>query len=58
MIKMGKIHDVASTSSVVKKSYVAYGKKQEGETNATDIVRGRASTYRSPYQEVIVMAPV
>lgn len=49
MIKMVKIQNISSTSSVVKKPYVAYGKKREGETNATDVVRGRAPIYCEPY---------
>ncbi|XP_050909396.1 uncharacterized protein LOC127123192 [Lathyrus oleraceus] len=49
MIKMGKIQNSASTSDIVKKPFAAYGKKKEGETNVTAIVRGRALTYRAPY---------
>lgn len=49
MIKMGKIQNVASTSSVVKKPYVAYGKKREGETDEVAVVRGRAPMYCAPY---------
>ncbi|XP_050890482.1 uncharacterized protein LOC127095901 [Lathyrus oleraceus] len=58
MIKMGKIQNSTSTSGVVNKPFVAYGKKREGKTNATTIVRGRASTYRAPYQQVAAVAPV
>lgn len=56
MIKTGKIQNAASTFGMVKKSYVAYGKKREGETNATTIVRGRAPTYHAPYQQVSAVA--
>lgn len=58
MINMGKIQNSASTSSVVKKHFVAYGKKREGETSATTIVRGRAPTYHASYQQVAAVAPV
>lgn len=58
MIKIGRIQNAASTSSVVKKPYVAYGKKREGEANETVVVRGKVPTYRVPYQQVVVMAPV
>ncbi|XP_050918322.1 uncharacterized protein LOC127135723 [Lathyrus oleraceus] len=58
MIKMGKIQNSTSTSSVVKKSFVAYGKKREEEMNETAVIRARASTYRVSYQQVVVVAPV
>lgn len=58
MIKMGKTHNPASTSSVVKKPCVACGKKREGEANENDMVRGRAPTYHAPYQQVAVVAPI
>lgn len=58
MIKMGKIHNSASTSCVVKKPLVAYGKKREVETNETVVVRIRIPTYRASYQQVVVVAPV
>lgn len=38
MIKMGKIQNFASTSGVVKKPFVAYDNKREGETNATILI--------------------
>lgn len=50
MIKMEKIQSTFSTSGVVKKPYVAFGKKREGETNEVAVVRGRVLTYREPYQ--------
>ena len=55
---MGKILNDASTSGVVKKPYVGFGKKREGETNEVTIVRGRAPAYRSPYQQVAVVSPI
>lgn len=56
MIKMGNIQNTNSTSGVVKKPYVAYGKKREGEANETVVVRGRAPTYRALYQQVAAVA--
>lgn len=58
MIKMRKIHNTASTSGVVKKPYIAYGKKREGEANETVVVRGRSPTYYAPYQTVVDVAPI
>lgn len=58
MIKMGKIQNSASNSDVVKKPFVAYGNKREGESLATAVVRTRTPTYRIPYQQVVVVAPV
>lgn len=58
MIKMRKIQNAASTSGLMKKPYMAYGKKREGETNATTVVRGRVSTYCSLYQQVAVVAQI
>lgn len=58
MIKMGKIQNSTSTSDVVKKPFVAYGKKREGETNATAVVRARALTYCVPYQQVAAVTLV
>lgn len=55
MIKIGKIQNSASTSGVEKKPFVAYGKKREGEINETSVVRGKASTYRAPYQQVAIV---
>lgn len=49
MIKMDKIQNAARTFGVVKKPYVAYGKKREGEANEIVVVRGRNPTYRVPY---------
>lgn len=49
MIKMGKIQNFASTSGVVKKPFVAYGKKKEGEKNGTAVIRARPLTYCIPY---------
>lgn len=57
MIKMGKIHNSASTSCMVKKHFVAYGKKREGETNVTAVIRDRTPTYHVPYQQVSIVAP-
>lgn len=57
MIKLVKIQNSASTSSVVKKCFVTYGKKR-GETNATVVVRAKALTYCVLYQQVAVVAPV
>ncbi|XP_050889623.1 uncharacterized protein LOC127094905 [Lathyrus oleraceus] len=54
MIKMGKIQNSASTSSASKKPFVPYGKKREGETNATSIIRTRNPTY----PQVATIAPV
>ncbi|XP_050875576.1 uncharacterized protein LOC127079204 [Lathyrus oleraceus] len=45
MIKMGKIQNSANTFSASKKSFVPYGKKREGETNAASIIRTRNLTY-------------
>lgn len=56
MIKMGKIQNDASTSGVLKKPYVSYWKKREGEANETVVVRGRAPTYRAPYQQVVIVS--
>lgn len=56
MIKMGKIQNVASTSSVVKKPYIAYGMKREGEANETVVIRGKAPTYHASYQQVVVVS--
>lgn len=50
MIKMGKIQNVASTSVIVKKPYVGFGKKREGETNEVIVMRGMALVYLAPYQ--------
>lgn len=58
MIKIGKIQNSASTSDVVKKPFVAYGNKQEGETNEIIVFRERASTYHSPYQQVTSIEPM
>ena len=58
MIKMGKIQNSACTSGVAKKPFVPYGKKREGETNATTIVRSRTPAYQVLYQQVAIMAPV
>lgn len=57
MIKLGKIQNFANTSGVVKKPFVAYGKKREGETNATTVVRARALMYCLPDQQVVVITP-
>lgn len=57
MIKIGKIQNTASTPEVVKKPYVKYGKKQEGEANETVVVKGRAPTYHALYQKVTTVAP-
>lgn len=38
MIKMGKIQNFASASSVAKKPFVPYGKKRECETSAATII--------------------
>ncbi|XP_050908405.1 uncharacterized protein LOC127122034 [Lathyrus oleraceus] len=54
MIKMGKIQNSASTSSASKKTFVPYGKKREGETNAASIIRTRNPTY----PQVAAIAPV
>ncbi|KAI5415943.1 hypothetical protein KIW84_041107 [Lathyrus oleraceus] len=58
MIKMGKIQNSASTYGVVKKPFVTYSKKREGETNAAAVVRTRTLTYRLPYQQVAVVTSV
>lgn len=58
MIKMGKIQNSASTSSMVKKPFVTYGKKREGETNVKTTIRTRTLTYRVPYQQIAYVAPV
>lgn len=42
----------------MKKPFIAYGMKREGETNAIAVVRGRAPAYRAPYQKVVVVAPI
>lgn len=52
MIKMGNIQNAASTSSVVKKPYVGFGKKTEEDTNDVVVMRGRAPVYRASYQQV------
>lgn len=49
MIKMGKIQNTASTFGVAKKPFVSYGKKREGEINATSIIRTRTQAYHVPY---------
>ncbi|XP_050883483.1 uncharacterized protein LOC127086729 [Lathyrus oleraceus] len=54
MINMGKIQNSDSTSSASKKPFVPYGKKQEGETNATSIIQTRNPTY----PQVAAVAPV
>lgn len=58
MIKMDKIHNSVSTSGVVKKPFIVYGKKMEGETNTTTVIRTKTSTYRVPYQQVASVAPI
>lgn len=58
MIKMGKILNSSCTLGVVKKPFVTYGKKREGETNATVVARTRTPKYCGPYQQVVVVAPV
>ncbi|XP_050875647.1 uncharacterized protein LOC127079285 [Lathyrus oleraceus] len=58
MIKMRKIQNASHTSGVVKKPYVGFGKKREGETNETAVVRGRVPTYHASYQQVVVVSPV
>lgn len=58
MIKIGKIHNSANTSGVINKPFITYGKKHEGEINATAIVRGRETTYHAPYQQVAEVASV
>lgn len=58
MVKMGKIQSVVSSSGVVKKPYVAFGKKREGETNEAAVVRGMAPIYCAPYQQVVTVSPV
>lgn len=50
MIKIGKIQNVVSTSGVMKKPYIGFRKKREGETNKVMVVMGRAPTYCAPYQ--------
>ncbi|XP_050889757.1 uncharacterized protein LOC127095055 [Lathyrus oleraceus] len=54
MIKMGKIQNSDNTSNASKKPFVPYGKKREGETNATSIIRTRNASY----PQVAVIAPV
>lgn len=58
MINMGKIHNAVSTSGLVNRPYIAYGKKREGEANETTVLRGRGMTYHSPYQQVSDVAPI
>lgn len=58
MIKMGNIQNAASTSSVVKKPYVGFGKKTEEDTNKVVVMRGRAPVYRAPYQQVAIVSPI
>lgn len=58
MIRMGKIQNNASTSGVANKPFIAYGKKREGDTNATAVFRGRAPIYRASYEQVSVVAPI
>lgn len=57
MIKLRKIQNSANTSGVVKKAFVTYGKKMEGETNETTIVRARDPTYSVSYQQMVIVAP-
>ena len=54
MIKMGKIKNYASTSSASKKPFVTYGKKREGDTSSTAVIKTRSPTY----QQVSTVAPV
>ena len=58
MIKMGKIQNSTSTFGVAEKPFVPYGKKREGGTSATTVVRARALAYQVPYQQVATVAPV
>lgn len=56
VIKTRKIQNAASASGVVKKPYVAYGKKKEGEANEIIIIREKALTYHAPYQQVAAVS--
>lgn len=54
IIKMGKIQNSTSTSGMVKRPFVPYGKKRQGETSAATVIRTRNLTY----QQVATVAPV
>ena len=58
IIKMGKIQNLASSSGVTKKPFTLYGKKREGNTNATSVVQVRTPAYKVLYQQVATVAPV
>lgn len=58
MINMGKIQNFASTSGVVNKPFVLYGKEREEEMNSTAVIKARAPTYCVPYQQVVVVVQV
>lgn len=58
MIKMGKIQNPTCMSGLTKKSFIPYGKKREGETNAVVVIQTMTPTYQVLYQQVATVAPI